>query len=540
MKIRLGLGEKERVYRNNFFTKPEQKRMVRRICDFLKDPENCSLEKWKEQVSGLLDGEKKDKRQWMASCLLALAAERGAMEAFLAVGSIQKPGSILWNHICEYNDQFDNQDNDMDEWRAFPQREAFELQELFQKNGPFLTRKGPFLEVLLSWSRDAPLPKGRRVFLQGQLCQTNAPDLWLAVISGDTEIVNRIRDCEGLQGMEYRMELAEDRIYWTLDFYRDRYAMECGYYFDKRWAYDLFTAAILSGSREMVGLIVEILPEIRWNRALEMAVASAGEEMTGWLLEHFPELLGYIQLSAIWRHSNGILLKAWMECCEKPREAVEELREYFQRKSRDLFIQGWASGHDSLQEGEPERWKKQEEFFRLFSSWEYAAEIQEETGREILLWIEARTELDRKELPEYQRSLLEFLYQNYGDKKIDCTEYLLDNKLQNFLFRLTVLRGRIARADQYRIQEDGMLFNGQGLERWMRGLQPVPLRGETDPITRGVLKQNNWRLLAVALRFGYVGKENALALYEYAAGLPHCSDEILQKLIFLSADAAQE
>lgn len=529
---------------NYYFNSSWQKKILKEICEYLKVPESENMNKLKILTEKLLDSEKEDGGEWMTGCLLALAAQRDSIEAFQTVSSVRKPGSAIWMLV---SGKISGK-----EWQVFPAEEARELEALFRKNSPFWTRKYPFLEQLFYWEDErAALPLKRSVMVKGKVHQSDAPDFWLAVLAGETEIVKKMWEPVGRKTAEYRMELAAPgRAVFREGFQglfnaacmpgktaATDYMREGGYCFDEWYFHDLFTAAVLSGNRDMVELMAELLPEIHWNKGMEEAVAGADETLTGWLLERFPEIIRYMRLSAVWRWENGILLKAWSQRGEELDDGTEELKCYL-RWREDVNSQ-WENKVLMEDDQSPADWRKRELFFRTAAAWERAEKIENQLGTEILRKLSCG-KLDRKEaMPEGKEALIDILYQMYGEKKIDCTEWITDAELRSNLFGLAKWRGRIAKVDVYRLQvldRELMMWGAKELYRWMYSVQPGILQGKTDCFTRAVLQINSWDLLKKAIRMEYVGPENALALYEFALTLPRCSPEILQELIFLSGE----
>ena len=74
----------------------------------------------------------------------------------------------------------------------------------------------------------------------------------------------------------------------------------------------------------------------------------------------------------------------------------------------------------------------------------------------------------------------------------------------------------------------------------MKYFQPECLKSRTDGFNEALIEKNNVGLIRTAMKEGFIGSENALELYDYAAVQPQINEQILQALIRISLKSRNE
>lgn len=462
------------------------------------------------------------------SMLLMLAAEADRMEDFDRICRRYGPLDPVWP---------------IDHPQGYPIRKIAEepvlqmLEKLFLRDSPFVVRKPEFFERL--WETGKPFSRNptavRYCCLDGRCYFTNLPDLYLAVISGDTMVASLLLERCKPEEYDFRMDecdLSPERAdpLWM-------YVWEPGYFLadvgEPLYFHDLFTAAIFSGKIEMIQMMGKRCAEIRWNHSMEAVLAMTQPATVSFLLEEYPEILNYIRLSAICRERNTVLLRAWSDVCSEQEAYFDELEAWIRVAGENAFRYS-----KEKQFVHPSEWWTQKEFYSILLSLTGRKKIRQAVGEAILYFLFLDQLGNRSVISEEQMELLNFLFEQYGREKIDGTGDICGRRIYRYFRVLNRLR-KISGENLVKIDQYEWKFEDGAAKRWVRVwlelICPVSRQNRTDEISCEILRQNEFSLFEKSVRNGYIGRENALPLYEYAMRLPRMDERILQGLLMLAA-----
>lgn len=429
--------------------------------------------------------------------------------------------------------------------------------------------------------------KGREVILNGGTYVTDAPDIYLAILCGNVNMVRYfITRGAGLE-VPYRMDRINadwDQMYdWRngcrtyIDgcyfgrcmlrpddgfAYNTEYIQEGGFCIDvkrdpvegaaqfTRFFHDVFTAAVLSQNTEMIAWIHSMLPEIRWKRSLESAVAFSNKKVTEYMLECYPEILDYMKLSSIYEGKNIPLLKAFAKRHPDSARYAVELERYLEWNSK------LPAGFPNMEVGFG--WNGTDrtvEFYRILLEYvrkkSIAAGIRREIFHILLSELPDPVCTRKKSRGEkWQKKMIAFFHEINPGICEDYTGEIIDHGsdgLQVIKMLGENMKGQFLSIDVYQVFTSDFAL---GDLKWemehketipntlltlMKYMKPKELRAEVDGVTKKILDRNRVKFIRLAQKRGYINCRNALALYEYALKNPKCEEEIL--LILLQASA---
>ncbi len=443
----------------------------------------------------------------------------------------------------------------------------------------FITRKPEYLQIMSAYVR--PRQEEAEMIscvIGAELCQTDAPDILLAVLDGDENMIRFFQE----QGAQLKQDYFEDQVFGKGR--RAEYSVEwpnrklivphpgvflrTGHTSGKRgngsgcpsptslsdtceeesekmckpyrpgWYgaefHDPLTAAVLSGKKEMVSLIVRQLPEIRWSRSLENGIALSGAEMVAYLLALFPEILRHIRLSAIWDNMNLTLYRAFLRLNrEKKEERYQEFAVYLRDCSPDrskgenvvafyqMFLSDWR-------DDEMQVFFQKQLYAQMTEMLDF--HVGEQSEAQAAAAVMARTffELQPGEPADFTEPLFSQDIDGMGGRTLTsyngrALKELAKHRKQPFL--VLDLYHEVLGGDEF------VVMKSSDCRTLMNGAAPKEIRAQTDPFNRMLLLKNKIDLVRYAGKRGYITDKNAIALYEFASGIRNCDEEILFWLI---------
>lgn len=425
----------------------------------------------------------------------------------------------------------------------------------------------------------------REVIIHGRACTTDAPDFYLAVLCGNVNMVRYFTERGEPLEVPYRMDQLnvdwdqmdewrngirsyEEGCYFGRCMFRigteiqydTEYIQEGGFYIAAAreilegpgqfvlFFHDIFTAAVLSQNTEMIAWAYSMLPEIRWSRSLESAIAFSNKKVTEYMLKCYPEILDYMKLSSVYEGKNIPLLKAFAERHPNNAEFAAELERYLEWNSR--ILAGFLSPEICF------RWdglNRAVEFYKALLNYVRTESIVVGIRREIfhmLLSESADIYHNRKKRKseKWREKIISFFDEIDPGICEDYTREFIDHN--NCCHVIELLgekkKGQFLSIDIY--QAFSGLYNWGSLKWEMNNKETVPdslltlmkyvkpkeVREELDSVTKKLLDRNSVKFIRLAQKRGYINCKNALALYEYALKNPKCEEEILLILLRLS------
>ena len=156
----------------------------------------------------------------------------------------------------------------------------------------------------------------RRIYLRDELCWTDAPNYLLVVMSGNIPLLKMFEEKD--------REMTEDNMeYWEYICYMDQTPGARKTYYSIRretivgefYIPNILTAAILSGSPEMLDYCIDHYDidgaslAYGEKEALGQAIAGAGEELTEYMIEHYPGLIELAEAEQVMKAGNIPMLR---------------------------------------------------------------------------------------------------------------------------------------------------------------------------------------------------------------------------------------
>ena len=424
----------------------------------------------------------------------------------------------------------------------------------------------------------------RRIEWKDQLMYTNAPDIYVAILTGNIKMTEYLLGKEGGRGgLVYKMEwqngysgifnmgIGENNLYakymkicpshgeGTGRRYGTEERPEGGFEVEfedkdhnsrKYTFHDPFTAAVISGDRKMIEYISEKFPEVTWNRCLDQAVVRADEDLTEYLAETFPEVAERISFRTIYREKNIYLTRKYLKEhnpeCEKNIaticSALDEEREWmepgFVFETAEITVLSTPGYYKMILEMLPN------------------PDIKRRIRKNIVSWIlsnrpavpgwSGESKEKRGEELRKQREMLEvFLMadtgelENYMENPADniiCQDLIWNAATLAEAFEKCGMEMKIGFIDLYSAGWRTGFYEGklQDFRRIMKYFQPECLKPELDRFNESLIGKNNVGLIRTAVKEGFIGSGNALELYDYAAVQPQINEQILQALIQIS------
>lgn len=431
----------------------------------------------------------------------------------------------------------------------------------------------------------------RRVEWKDRVMDTNAPDIYVAILTGNIGMTDYLIGKEGgREGLVYRMEWQNgysgisymgiggnnlfakymkichsygegtERYYETEE--RPEYGFEVEFEdkdHNSRRKYtfhDPFTAAVISGERKMIEYISEKFPEMIWNRCMGQAVVRADEDLTEYLAETFPEVTEQISFRTIYREKNIYLTRKYLEEhnpeCEKNIaticSALDEEREWMEPgvvfETAEITVLSTPGYYKMILEMLPN------------------PDIKRRIRRNIIRWILSNRpvvfdwpgepkEKRREEMSQHREMLEVFLMadtgelENYMENSADniiCQDIIWNAATLAEEFEKCGIEIKIGYIDLYNANWCTGFYEGKikDYSRIMKYFQPECLKSRTDGFNEALIEKNNVGLIRTAMKEGFIGSENALELYDYAAVQPQINEQILQALIRISLKSRNE
>lgn len=320
--------------------------------------------------------------------------------------------------------------------------------------------------------------------------------------------------------------------------------------------HDPFTAAVISGDRKMIEYISEKFPEMIWNRCMGQAVVRADEDLTEYLAETFPEVTEQISFRTIYREKNIYLTRTYLEEhnpeCEKNNaticSALDEEREWMEPgvvfETAEITVLSTPGYYKMILEMLPN------------------PDIKRRIRRNIIRWILSNRpvvfdwpgepkEKRREEMSQHREMLEVFLMadtgelENYMENSADhiiCQDIIWNAATLAEEFEKCGIEIKIGYIDLYNANWCTGFYEGKikDYSRIMKYFQPECLKSRTDGFNEALIEKNNVGLIRTAMKEGFIGSENALELYDYAAVQPQINEQILQALIRISLKSRNE
>ncbi|MCC8029483.1 MAG: hypothetical protein LIO75_06790 [Lachnospiraceae bacterium] len=409
-------------------------------------------------------------------------------------------------------------------------------------------------------------------------CQTDAPDILLAILDGDEDMIRFFQE----QGAQLKEDYFEDQVFgkgrraeYSVEWPdRKRILPHPGMFLRKGYAsgkrgngsgysapassshasedenkemcapyrpgwygaefHDPLTAAILSGKKEMVSLIVRQLPEIRWSRSLENAIGLSGAEMVDYLLALFPDILQHIRFQAIWETLNLTLYRTFLRLNREKKEArYQEFAVYLRDCCPDrpkygnilAFYQMFLSDR---RDDEMQGFFQKQLYAQMTEMLDF--HVGEQAEAQAAAAVMARTffELQPGEPADFTEPLFSQDLDGTGSQTVTsyngrALKELAKHRKQPFL--VLDLYHEVLEGDEL------VVMKSSDCRTLMNGATPKEIRAQTDPFNRMLLLKNRIDLIRYAGKRGYITDKNAIALYEFASGIRNCDEEILLWLI---------
>ena len=443
-------------------------------------------------------------------------------------------------------------------------KKIYQYLEKTVKRNAFITDQPRYLDVLLQKLKIRSHGFSvRTIEWKDRKMYTNAPDIYVAILTGNIGMTDYLLGKEGgREGLVYRMEWQNGYTGIFNAGIRER--PEGGFEVEfadaahnskgKFTFHDPFTAAVISGDRKMIEYISEKFPEVTWNRCLAQAIARSDEDLTEYLAAAFPEVMERISFRTIYRGKNMYLTGKYLEEHRTDREkciaaicsALDEEREWMCPGAafdiRDISVTGEPAYYKLLLEMIPDpeiKCRIRKNIVRYILSnqlmangWPQEDQREEEQSR-------------RQEMLEVFLMADTGMLDNYMESPADNTI------LQDFMWQASILakefeksgiKLKIGYIDLYSANRQTVFYeeNLKDFRRIMKYFKPECLRPESDGFNELLIGKNNVGLIRNAVQEGYIGPENALALYDYAAVQPHINEQILQTLIRISLESRSQ
>lgn len=558
---------------------PSETECLQRIGRIILNPKTEGTARIGRLLDVLKETGNMQKYRYRVNLLLYLASESGNVAAFDEI--LDKEGAegiILYRTMEEYY------------WGDLADLENKAKIDIVQ---PFITQDPELLDKMAEkgyavkeqcWK----VPDtGREVILNGGTYITDAPDIYLAVLCGNVNMVRYFITRGAQLEVPYRIDQIHadwdqmndwrngcrshrDGCYFgrcmlhsDAEFqYDTEYIQEGGFYINvkrepwegpvhfMRFFHDIFTAAVLSQNTEMIAWIHSMLPEIHWNRSLESAIAFSNKKVTEYMLEYYPEILDYMKLSSIYEGKNIPLLKAFAKRHPDSTRYAAELERYLEWNSK------LPAGFPNMEVGFG--WNgtgRTVEFYRILLEYVREKSIAAGIRREIfhILLSELPDSIcirKRSRGEKWQKKMIAFFHEINPGICEDYTGEIIEhgsNGLQVIKMLGEDVKEQFLSIDAYQVFESNLTL---GELKWemerketipntlltlMKYMKPKELRAEVDDVTKKILDRNRVKFVRLAQKRGYINGRNALALYEYALRNPKCEEEIL--LILLQASA---
>ena len=425
--------------------------------------------------------------------------------------------------------------------------------------GTFITKKEYYLDKLLG-RFGLPDEQFYRCVKQPYILNCIVPGCYVPILSGDMEMVQYFED-HGVtwkedDGMDFGSGRSilniENKVDYTAG---DGWSPICRFPTYLCWIrteklqqdkifefYDPFTAAILSGCKEMIRYMAEKLGDIPWNACMERVILHSPDEIQEFLLEQFPEIVNHFQLSAIVEAANSNMLELFL------LRHAGELEVHWKELKRKLelwndsetyrFAGGCVITDDAF-------------FGRLLTLTE-DREVKDLIVKVILKRAVAFYP-NYNEKPTYQvryqfsgafspayyapsSRLLQFYFGHKEEGVHDCTE----------LFRAIIEAEKEIKMrkmkkferfgiDLYNLEERGQsVYTCDDFNNIMRLFTPLEIKDRVDAVNAMMLPKNSRQLVRLSIQNGYIPDKNALALYEYAMDIERIDERILDLLLRLA------
>lgn len=303
--------------------------------------------------------------------------------------------------------------------------------------------------------------------------------------------------------------------------------------------HDPFTAAIFSGSREMIRYIGEALGDIFWNDSMGRSIAYSEEAIQDYLLENYPEIADYLSLSVILEARSRKLLDAVMERRKGDKTTWDELYDSLKKAAdeMDMKRQSWRPELELKRELE---WKcqvnlKEEKLF-LKKMFDYIPTDEIRASLQEFILMEGLSE----ENEQRAGMLLNIFFWAGNTKTRDYTKAMLrvcgSGGMQWRRLKLLAKAGGIG-VDLYAEAAEelsAILAKYEEMKGFLGAACPLEIRNETDVYTQYVVDTNQAANVKKAIQEGAITARNALAVYEYAAGVSCSNEYILDMLVRLA------
>lgn len=406
---------------------------------------------------------------------------------------------------------------------------------------------------------------------------TDAPDIYIAILAGDIRLTEYLLGREGGErGLVYRMGVSgeegqpmmgrcvqqkcsqfmmscpaqgegKEKVYQTSG------RREVGYYIyypkeGREYTFhDPLTAAILSGSREMIEYVSGRFPEVTWNNCLEHAVASCGKDMRQYLEEIFPGIVSRVEFPALYQERNIYLIGKYIQDKDIGGTDVSHIikRELESEKARMLknvkYGRSW------------ECYSGLSVFYKNLLKLSDTSEVRRAMRKNVFIWFYMATwvgdpvcgergdDYSPKEHKDIQR--MKDLYISIGTEETeDHTDEIREMSDIGALLRLFKKLGikeKIAKLDLYADIWDRIfmftVLKDMEAVTMMTLFEPVRILPKVDKFNERILRKNKMELLKKAVENKYITTENAPELYKFAAGIPGTREQILHTLIRVAA-----
>ncbi len=157
----------------------------------------------------------------------------------------------------------------------------------------------------------------RRIYLRDELCWTDAPNYLLVVMSGNIPLLKMFEEKrQGNDGRQYGI-LGIHLLHGSNSGARKTYySIRRETIVGEFYIPNILTAAILSGSPEMLDYCIDHydidnmgLTHTEKKEALGQAIAGAGEELTEYMIEHYPGLIELAEAEQVMKAGNIPMLR---------------------------------------------------------------------------------------------------------------------------------------------------------------------------------------------------------------------------------------
>lgn len=421
----------------------------------------------------------------------------------------------------------------------------------------FLAESSKYLQLLYENEKHRPeLEKEFYCWIQGYRCESNAPDVFLAILEGNISVVRFYLMLGGKAGICCSQEDGASGNIQKYYVYimEEQHGDYCGD-LQKAWFCDSMTAAVLSGKIEMICFIGKYVKKLSWNEELKKSIIHASKDISGYIIKQYPDIMDSLTFEDIIEGMNPVLFDAFVQKYGNDAQKYWELLEDFLEKTYFSVggIQPWKKSLFDHLLWKSENIKKTVYFLKKIKDTVTKPVLKSKLQRhcfiglgvylkkydsidpkllEIFLKMADETELADYTLLFYKYAKTYFTGNN-GTRTEICPNYgILLAKLKS---RKDAILGYI---DLYAVKEDKecriQTYSPEQRKEILRRFRPVNLYARTDPLNRRILKKNDLSEVNTAVKYGYITRENAFALYEYALTLPRCSEDILVILLSIA------